>query len=271
MTVVSLFGLGVGGTLAATGVIPNPFSSPSTKADEAASSSSGEEPDEEESNDYDFGRDASPPREYDWDGNTVNESVGEWAPGSTWTSLGSSGELSYRWSTSKLHTRFIGPCPPGLVSIYFTIPNYGYLSELFGIPVSGSRVFSLSGQGTCQQLYTESFGYYKCFNYNEVWVDIVGPTPLEGFYKIPIPAIVPKENCPTGAEQNDPTRFLGVFGSDVYDRLRDYPEAVITAPTRTSPPKIEWGPYIPTTPTPSPTPETSPSPTTETSPSPTSP
>jgi hypothetical protein len=269
LTVVSVFGLGVGGTLAATGVIPNPFSSQSTLADEAASSSSGEQSDEEESNDYDFGRDASPPREYDWDGNTVNESVGEWAPGSTWTSLGSSGELSYRWSTSKLHTRFIGPCPPGLVSIFFSIPNYSYLSEPFYLPVSGTRVFSLSGLDNCRQLYTESFGHYKCFNYNEVWVDIVGPTPLEGFYKIPIPAVIPKENCPAGAEQNDPTRFLGVFGSDVYERLKDYPEAVITPPTRTSPPKIEWGPYVPSAPSPTPTTESSPTPTTEPTPTPT--
>jgi hypothetical protein len=268
VTVVSVFGLGIGGTLAATGLIPNPFASGPTESETSASDDQAIEG--ENYNDGDFSRDESPPTPYKF-GGTPEGTTAEWVQGSSWNALGPSGTLSYRWATEALHTRFIGPCPADLISVHYSSPNYGYLSENLGIGVGWSRTFSISGEGACQQLYIESYGYYKCFNFNEVWIDIVGQTPLQGFYKIPIPDAVARENCPSGAEKNDPTRFLGIFGSDVYEKLKDYPEAVITPPTRTSPPRIEWGANVSSTPSPTPTTEPSPTPTTEPSPTPTSP
>jgi hypothetical protein len=178
------------------------------------------------------------------------------------------------------------------------MPNYGYLSETsarnFGwsgsnavdggasAPIGGFKGGMYSfGAGGCNGSYHHPFGEYKCFNFNEVWIEMTGTNAVPGLHKIPIPEVVAKKDCWPGSENNDPTRYLGEFGSDIYEKLRDYPEAIITPPGFNAPPKIEWGPYVPSSPTPSstpttepsptPTPETSPTATTEPSPTPTSP
>jgi len=287
LTVVSVFGLGVGGTLAATGVIPNPFASPVTKEAKPPAGDTNRKLTEKEfmSNEY---QDALPPRETQWNGTEHVSVIAEWLPGSSWTNFGPSGAASYRWSTTTLHTRIIGACPTDSVGLLAYPPNFGYLSDA---SVNGKWVAWASSIGvdpcrTGQKYYgswmvSDPVGKLKCFNFSEVWIDISGLTPQAGFYKIPIPENIPKVDCPLGSENNDPSKFLGEFGRDVYERLKDYPEAVITPPGLNRPQKIEWGPYVPSTPTPSPTPttessptttpETSQTPTTEPSPTPTSP
>ena len=304
LTVVSVFGLGVGGTLAATGVIPNPFSSQEPEGDETLTSSSGEQGGEDEYFPWSWndGTSDRAPWETKWDGTEFVSGAGDWLEGSSWTSFGAPDYIKYRWSTTELHVVYDGPCPANnqLIYTHYNMPNYGNLSARtkasFGYGFSNEVVnepglyiggflggfYSFGGpEGSCRGSWHHSFGQYKCFNFNEIWVDIMGPTEVRGFYKMPIPDAVPKKDCMPGAEQNDPTRFLAELGSDIYEKLRDYPEAVITPPGFNTPPKIEWGPYVPSTPTPSPTPttepsptpsaETSPTPTTEPSPTPTSP
>jgi len=84
---------------------------------------------------------------------------------------------------------------------------------------------------------------------------------------IPIPESIAEVDCPPGSENNDPSKFLS---SQVYEQLKDFPEAVVTPPQLNGgPPTIEWGRYAPATPTPSPSATIEPSPTSTTEPSPT--
>jgi hypothetical protein len=285
LTVVGVFGLGVGGTLAATGVIPNPFSSQVPEEVEVSVGETDRQVSEEEYWTEEF-QETRPPSSY-------SDSSAEWLPGSSWTPFGQPGTISYRWSTTDLHTRVFGPCTSG-VMVHTSPPNYGYLSD----PVAGIQGIGWSagigaepsepGQKNCHStLVSNSAGYLKCFNFSEVWVNIVGPSPQAGFYKIPIPEGIAKVDCPSGSENNDPSKFLS---SQVYEQLKDFPEAVVTPPKLNGgPPTIEWGRYVAATPTPTPsttptpetsptptptpsttpTPETSPTPTTEPSPTPT--
>jgi hypothetical protein len=277
LTVVGVFGLGVGGTLAATGVIPNPFSSQVPEEVEVSVGETDRKVSEEEywTDEY---QETRPPSSY-------SDTSAEWLPGSSWTPFGQPGTISYRWSTTDLHTRVFGPCTSG-VMVTTSPPNYGYLSD----PVAGIQGIGWSagigaepsepGQKNCHAtLVSSSAGYLKCFNFSEVWINIVGPSPQAGFYKIPIPESIAKVDCPPGSENNDPSKFLS---SQVYEQLKDFPEAVVTPPQLNGgPPTIEWGRYAPATPTPTPTATTEPSPgttteptqepTTEPSPTPTSP
>jgi hypothetical protein len=272
LTVVSVFGLGVGGTLAATGVIPNPFASQGPENNEALNSLSGEPGNEGEWSDpypWSYGSSDRPPSETKHDGNNFVTSEGTWVEGSSWKSFGAPDLIRYRWSTTDLHviSSVSGPCPSKGVGIRImhNMPNYGYLSEVsarnFGW--SGSNAVSGAdhsiggfkgggygfGPDGCNWYYHHSFGNYKCFNFNEVWIEMVGPIEIAvpGLHKIPIPEVVAKKDCWPGSELNDPTKYLGEFGSDVYEKLRDYPEAVVTPPGYNRPPKIEWGPYVPST------------------------
>lgn len=282
LTVVSVFGLGVGGTLAATGVIPNPFSAQQT---DDSDENSGELSTDDQYEEIDL--DEAPPWEVTF-GNAekkFTQSQGEWLPGSTWTSLGAPDTISYRWTTTQLHLRFVGPCPSEAVGLHISPPNYGYLSD----PVAnmqatgGGGGFSVSapvpGHPECREQGGIQVANFKCYNWNEVWFDVTGPTPVAGFYKIPIPDIIQKIDCPPGSENNDPSKFMF---SHIYERLKDYPQAVVTPPKRGGgPATIEWGPYVPSStvcpgpnctnqsPVPSPTPTTEPSPITESSPTPT--
>jgi hypothetical protein len=283
LTVVSVFGLGVGGTLAATGIIPNPFSA---QASNELEDTTGELPTDGQDTDIDF--DELPPWEVtlgtadkEW-----TQGQGEWLPGSSWTSFGAPDTIAYRWTNTQLHTRFMGPCPSEIVWVSVSPPNYGYLSQVVYpsyAPVGGIQSIGggggigisapVPGHPDCRDQRGIAVGNFKCYNFNEVWVDITGPTPVAGSYRIPIPESVPKLDCPAGSEKNDPTKFTA--GWD----LTNYPQAVLTPPTKSSPPRVELGPYLPATPTPSattepsptPTPETSPTPTTEPSPTPSSP
>jgi hypothetical protein len=278
LTAVSVFGLGVGGTLAATGVIPNPFS---TETSSDLEGTSGEISTDGQDEEIDL--DESPPWEVTF-GNADKkwtQSQGEWLPGSSWNSLGAPDTISYRWTTTQLHLRFVGPCPSGAVGLFISPPNYGYLSD----PVAnmqatgGGGGFSVSaptpGHPDCREQGGVFVGNMKCYNWNEVWFDVTGPTPVAGLYKIPIPDVIPKVDCPPGSENNDPSKFMF---SQMYERLKDYPQAVVTPPKLGGgPATIEWGPYVPSStvcPGPNcanPTTEQSPMPTTEPSPTPASP
>jgi hypothetical protein len=292
LTVVSVFGLGVGGTLAATGVIPNPFADQEPEGDETLTSSSEEQGQQEEFYPWNYENSDRAPWETKWDGTKFVSGTGEWLESSSWTSFGSPDYITYRWSTTELHVAYSGPCPANneIVYTHYNMPNYGNLSARtkasFGHGFSNQVVnepglfiggflggfYSFGGpEGSCNGGWHHSFGQYKCFNFNEVWIDIMGPTAVRGFYKLRIPEVVPKKDCMPGAEQNDPAKFLGELGTDVYEKLRDYPEAVITPPAFNVPPKIEWGPYVPSTPSPTPTAEISPTPSSETSTTPTTP
>jgi hypothetical protein len=265
LTVVSVFGLGVGGTLAATGVLPNPFSSQVAEVVESSSGDIDRKVSEEEFWTEEY-QETRPPSSY-------SDSSAEWLPGSSWTPFGQPGTISYRWSTTDLHTRVFGPCTSG-VMVTTSAPNYGYLSD----PVAGIQGIGWSsgigaepsepGQKNCAAtMVSSSTGYLKCFNFSEVWVNIVGPTPQAGFYKIPIPESIAKVDCPPGSENNDPSRFISSY---TYEQLKDFPEAVVTPPRfNGGPPTIEWGPYVPSGPSPTPTTETSTAPTTDSSPAPT--
>jgi hypothetical protein len=160
-----------------------------------------------------------------------------------------------------------------MVRVHISPPNYGYLSKtvgnIQGIGGGGGLTVSAPSPGhpDCQGHIGVSVGNFKCYNFNEVWINIIGPTPVAGFYKIPIPEVIPKTDCPPGSENNDPSKFIA---SDMWPNLEEnYPQAVITPPTLNSPPKVEWGPYVPSAPSPTPTTEASPTPTTEPSPTPT--
>ena len=269
LTSISVFGLGVAGTLAATGVITNPFASASAEVAnavaEVAPPVDGSDSGYPDSN---FENDSVLPLEQ-WNGSEYVS--GQWLEGLPRTPFGSSGSFSYRWSSVGLDIRHVGSCPPGTLTISVNPPNYGYLSEavgwIQGIGGGGSSTVSPSpGQQTCSSGMAIAVGNMKCFNFTEVWVDIEGPTSQAGFYKIPIPESVPKVNCPPGSENNDPSKFMY---SHIYEELKDYPEAVVTPPRMGSPATIEWGPYVPPTLQPTPTTEPSPTPTTEPSPTPT--
>jgi hypothetical protein len=267
LTVVSVFGLGVGGTLAATGVISNPFSNDVSEEVELPVGDTERQVTEEEYWTEEF-QETRPPSSF-------SDTSAEWLSGSSWTPFGQPGTISYRWSTTDLHTRVFGPCTSG-VMVTTSPPNYGYLSD----PVGGIQGIGWSagigaepsepGQKNCHaSLVSNSTGYLKCFNFTEVWVNIVGPTPQAGFYKIPIPESIAKVDCPPGSEKNDPSKFLS---SQTYEQLKDFPEAIVTPPQLNGgPPTIDWGPYVPSTPTPTQPTEGFPTPTTEPSPTPTTP
>jgi hypothetical protein len=274
LTAVSVFGLGVGGTLAATGVIPNPFVSSATEILD-----SGSEGDSE----VNYDEDEFPPWDsyFDYGKNQWSTEIGGWLPGSSWTPLGTSDTISYRWTNTHLHARYVGQCPNEEVWVVGSAPNFGYLSDVVYRPESPENgIYGLSqyeflgvakhteSQPNCKTSNGLFVGSMKCYNFNEVWVWIRtnGSMPDLGLLKIPIPEEVVKIDCPPGSEKNDPTRFTA--GWD----LTNYPQAVVTPPTRTSPPIVVPGQYAPpSSPTtgPSPTPESSQTPTAETSPSPT--
>jgi hypothetical protein len=268
LTVVSVFGLGVGGTLAATGVIPNPFANQEPEvANQEPDATSSEQGSDSDFPDSWFENNSLPPSEM-WNGEYSE--AGDWI--TERTPLGSGGPISYRWSTVGVDIRYIGNCPSGALTINVAPPNYGYLSHavagIQGIGAGGGSIITPSpGQTNCANSLTTAVRYMKCFNFSEVWIDIEGPTPQAGFYKIPIPESISKVACPPGSENNDPSKFMFAH---MYEMLKDYPEAVVTPPTFGSPATIEWGPYVPSTPTPSPTPtaEPSPTPTPTTEPSP---
>jgi hypothetical protein len=257
VTVVSIFGIGVGGTLAATGVIPNPFVTASTEVTPPAEGSDLEYPDNN------FENDSLPPDEL-FIGNNESAS-GEWL--SSRNPFGSGGPISYRWSTVALDIRHIGPCPLGTLTISAAPQNYGYLSTVVEgrEGLGGGASWQVSpgppGQEKCMSGMAIPVVVVKCYNFTEFWINIEGPTAQAGFYKIPIPEGVSKLNCPLGSENNDPTKFML---EEMYEKLKDYPEAVVTPPTMWGPATVEWGPFVPATPTsPVPTPETSPTQTTE--------
>ena len=286
LTVVSIFGLGVGGTLAATGVIPNPFAT-------SSDSSAGDMPSNGGDSEVNYDEDEFPPWDtyFDFEKNQWSTEIGGWLPGSSWTQLGTSDTFSYRWTNTHFHVRYLGQCPNEEVWVVASAPNFGYLSDVVyraESPDNGiyglSRYHMLgvakhtSDNPDCKTSKGQFVGDIKCYNFNEVWVwiETTGSMPDLGLLKIPIPEEVVKVSCPPGSEKNDPTSFTA--GWD----LTNYPQAVVTPPTRTSPPIVVPGQYAPpsspmTEPAPTaepsqtPTPETSPSPTTENSPTPTSP
>lgn len=278
LTAVSVFGLGVGGTLAATGVIPNPFvSSAKEILDSGSAGDSGVNYDEDDYSHWDT--------YFNGGENQWSTTAAEWLPGSSWSPLGTSDTISYRWTNTNFHVRYVGECPDEEVWVVGSAPNFGYLSDVVYRPESPENgIYGLSqyeflgvakhsnSQPNCKTSAGLFVGSMKCYNFNEVWVWIktTGSMPDLGLLKIPIPEEVIKVDCPPGSEKNDPTRFTA--GWD----LNNYPQAVVTPPTRTSPPLVVPGTYVgPTSPTtdPSPTPtvEVSPTPTTEPSPTPTSP
>jgi len=184
ITVVSVFGLGVGGTLAATGLIPNPFASQSPENNEALNSLSVEPGSEGESSDpypWTYGNSDRPPSETKWDGTNFVSSEGNWVEGSSWKSLGAPDLIRYRWSTTDLHvvSSLSGPCPSKGegIRIYHNMPNYGYLSEVsarnFGWTgskeVSGTddSIGGFNGGGLgfgpdgCNWSFHKPFGNYK--------------------------------------------------------------------------------------------------------------
>jgi len=271
LTVVSVFGLGVSGTLAATGLIPNPFVSSATEILDS-SPEDGLEGDSE----VNYDEDEFPPWDFyfDYGKNQWSTEIGDWLPGSSWSPLGSSDTISYRWTNTHLHARYVGQCPNEEVWIVGSAPNFGYLSDVVYHPASPDNgIYGLSqyeflgvakhsnSQPDCKTSKGLFVGSMKCYNFNEVWVWIrtTASMPDLGLLKIPIPEEVIKIDCPPGSEKNDPTRFTA--GWD----LTNYPEAVVTPPTRTSPPIVVPGQFMPP-----PTPTTEPSPTPTTEPSPTS-
>jgi hypothetical protein len=277
LTVVSVFGLGVGGTLAATGVIPNPFASAESSAVDMQSNGGDSEFNYEED---EYGHWES---YFNWSENQWGTTIAEWLPGSSWTQLGTSDTLSYRWTYTHLHVRYLGPCPADEIDLFGSAPNFGYLSDVVYYPKSPNNpIYGLSkhnflgvaksteDQTNCMTSNGLLVGNMKCYNFNEVWVwtENAGTTPNLELLKIPIPDSAVKVDCPPGSEKNDPTRFTAGWN------LADYPQAVVTPPTRTSPPIVVPGQYMPpsmptTETSPTPTTETSPTPTTETSPTPT--
>ena len=290
LTVVSVFGLGVGGTLAATGVIPNPFTSSTVESLEGTSGDLNANDEDVVDNNEEEGFPG-------WDSyfnygdNQYITKNGDWLPGSSWSPLGTSEYFSYRWTSTHFHVRYVGQCPNEEVWVVGSAPNFGYLSDVVYRPESPENgIYGLSqyeflgvakhsnSQPNCKTSNGLFVGSMKCYNFNEVWVWIrtTGSMPDLGLLKIPIPEEVIKVDCPPGSENNDPTRFTA--GWD----LTNYPQAVVTPPTRTSPPIVVPGQYAPPTspttepsptsePSQTPTAETSPSPTTETSPTPNSP
>jgi hypothetical protein len=280
LTVVSVFGLGVGGTLAATGVIPNPFAS---SASENLESSLGNDS-EDDSGVY-FDENEAPSDSYfNWSENQWSTTRGEWLPGSSWTQLGTSETLSYRWTYTHFHVMYSGTCPNEELDVFGSAPNFGYLSDVVYRPeapdngIYGLSQYEILGvakqsnnQTNCKTSNGLFVGSMKCYNFNEVWIwtETTGRTQVLELQKIPIPESVVKVDCPPGAEKNDPTRYTA--GWD----LNNYPQAVVTPPTRTSPPIVVPGQYmppssqVPTEPSPTPTTDPSPTPTTEPSPTPT--
>ena len=264
ITVVSIFGLGVGGTIAATGVIPNPFT------DEKAEVSGNTQREEFQNSDFD--PEAGPGLEffYHKDGQPLQEQ-GAWLAESSWMLISGTNNLQYRFSNSHMHMRFIGQCPTEVFEVSMSPQNYGYLSA----PVAGiqglgggssGRVEALNSKNCNQELARMWVQQYKCYNLNEVWIDVTAPSSQAGQYRIPVPASIATKDCPPGAENNDSSKFMF---EQMYERLKDYPQAVVTPPRlHGGPATIEWGPYVPSAPSPTPTPETSPAPTTEPSPTP---
>ena len=273
LTVVSVFGLGVGGTLAATGVITNPFTSANNELEQAGVTTSEEDLGPDIDLEAGPGPEILPP---DWDhgapGSVQVLPSGQWVEGSSWEALGQPNTIYYRFSTGSIHLRYMGPCPTEILQVSTRAQNYGYLSIVMpdlSLPLvsqGGAGITDLRQFRNCNHPLSQmQVQLSKCFNFSEVWVDVIQPATLAGFYKIPIPSSIQKPDCPPGSETNDPTKF---FHSGMYENLENYPETVITPPTWSSPPRFERGPYVPSTPTP--TSEPSPTPTTEPSPSPTS-
>jgi hypothetical protein len=257
-----IVGVGVGGTLAATGLIANPFTAGSQNtslSEDQNTSSGGEIPNFKD----------LPPNDtvYVEGEGWVRKDV-SWADSSGWQPYAAPNTVEFRFSTSSFYSVWSGPCPAGDVTVSIGPMQWGYLSDpVAGIQGIGGGTSSVincnffdSGSADSLQPMMTFVGPWKCYNFNEVWVEISGPTPAAGLHKISIPDNISKYNCPAGSESNDPNYFL--FSHMREQIASNYPDAIVTPPGFGKPPSVDLGPFRPeVTPTPATSEEALPTPT----------
>lgn len=182
---------GVGATLAATGVIAFPSATQTPNPTIIQTPTSTPTPTPKET----F---PSPGTE---DGLRAYEGEG-------FTAIGGRGKIGFKWSGSSLMVVWNGKCTAGPITVKVGPPNWGYLSQ----PVAGIQ--GLGGTGSSQICNGfeggggigtgDSASYWKCFGFNEVWVEVSGDSPDAGLYKLPMPSNIQAQNCPAGSELNNP-------------------------------------------------------------------
>jgi len=144
-----------------------------------------------------------------------------------------------------MEVTWIGQCDVGPIQVKIGPANWGYLSQ----PIDGIQALGGSASTTlCVQPNATSLGtgdsglsapgYWKCFNFTQVWIEISGNTPDSGLYKIDVPAYVEARDCPPGASSNDPSR--------VWNPTEDFPSPSSTA----QPPETTQAPETSTSPSP---------------------
>ena len=248
LTVVSVFGLGVGGTLAATGVISNPFVPPTEVPSAEEIEPSARIP-----------GDGAFPLDHDGFDN-IND-------GSITVCSNSESQATLEDCHAKLSKKFTAIADSGWTGVRFKMIQGGYYMMIAAVPTPGtyespsfiSTKFSVNG--------VQKNSGQTCFNYGS-WAK--GEVCVQEEYG-PIHAI---GACLPGGD----TYLIEVSGGGLnFRETGPIPAGVIDCPslaptTEPSPtPTSEVSPTPTTEPYPTPPSETSPTPTTEPSPTPTSP
>lgn len=129
--------------------------------------------------------------------------------GNIYAPIGSKEGIGFRWNGSQIMVMWNGQCKGGSITVKVGPPNWGYLSQ----PVAGIQ--GLGGTASSQICKSPNLGggvgtgdapYWKCFGFNEIWVEVSGNTSDAGLYKIPMPSNIKAQNCPAGSEKNDPNK-----------------------------------------------------------------
>lgn len=184
--------------------------------------------------------------------------------GGGWSNVSEPGGLSFRWTGRTFEVVWTGKCDSGPIDVKIGPPNWGYLSK----PVAniqglgGGTGGDLCNSGGTSRMMVgigdegvSGIGVWKCYNFNEIWIQIKGNIPNAGFHKVPILASIPARNCPPGSEKNDPAK--------VWDPLAEAQAPSAPAPTpeptQTQAPQPIVTPSPSAEPTDTPAPEATPS------------
>lgn len=168
--------------------------------------------------------------------------------GKIYTPISGKEGIGFRWSGSLLMVMQNGKCREASINVKIGPPNWGYLSQpvagIQGLGGGASSQICSPGSELGRGVGSSDSPYWKCFGFNEVWVEVSGNTPDAGLYKIPMPSYIQATNCPAGSENNNP--------NEVWQNSLD--QGYGTSPYNTAPPVV---PAEPSSPPPAPEPSNS--------------